>query len=1368
MKSMNLWQTIFSALITAGILLSLGGLGSFAAPPSPVAAVADEIFHLAGSLAAGETEEASIYPLFGTEDKVVNLKIVVSSPSETGAVALDIEDGQSGAAFSGTALSGETLWTTFTLKPGDNTFTFTRSGTGTEPLDYEIWLYEVDTTPYTWAGVSKGTGTWRSHIQLDFPEDGLYTFDFGLTEGRYQFEVNEDFIKKTVEADGEVVYYVPAGTHALSLPPDSTEAQTTWELSVAKATASVDSLPYTKTGGELGGTGNDFTEEWLPIYLSGAAETNFELAVTGDGQDTFTVELYAGETETAFRTITGIQGGETLWWTDDLATGLSRIHMIANGNTASLAYDFTMHTKPNVTGTTPASWAGTSTGDGNNTSVRFSVDQAGLYDITYGVNPGRYQFAITSDAFIQKTVEQNGSVRYYLAAGDHELDIVQDPDEAETTWSVEVATTSQTYDTLPYTKAGGHLEGSSTIFDEVWLPLYVETAGEANFNMIVEGDLADGLYVVLQQGNPATAVYTTPIIYGQESFWWTTDLTDGVNQIQIVADGANAGALAYDLTVESLDLPPATWSGVASKEGGNSVARVNLASDGVYHVVLNTPVGSGQVLIDDGDTSMARMQHETAFDVSLSAGIHDFTVVQSTTAVTTTWTMSVTSTAAEEMIAQFSGNLADGETVDPQLPLLGTASKQVNFELSIPEVAGTGAMMLTITDGKGASVFTGEALDGETVWGTAVLQPGQNTFKLDASGVAMDYLLSVYEVAKTAHTWDGRSLIAGDWDSHITLNFPTSGLYDFDLGLASGRYQLLVNDMYIQKTAETTGTVRYYVPSGDHKVTIVPDRGSDTSWGMGVTASGVTADTLPYTKEGGDLDGSGGVFTEAWLPINLTAATETNMALTVGGADTDKINVAIYEGAATTPSQTITDVYGGETVWWTTDFPAGTSRFHLETDAGNTDVMTYTIEAHAQPQLPASWAGVSAEQGRNTQVEFTVPAAGLYDFSYDALSGRYQLLVSAPDGKDEIRKTVEAKGTLRAYLAAGVHKLTVIQDTAAAVGETAWDIGIQAANTTYDALPYTKTGGIIGGAQDFDRDLIPMHLEQDADLNFEMTLGGDPTSDLMAGLVVYLYNDIDGTPVFTTPVVYDGETFWWTTDLTAGVRWIELVAEDGNAHGISYDLTVYAVPTLSSQAPYSWGGVSKATGVNGGANANIMLQAPVSGDYHVIMDIPEGFASLGITPVGADYRAVNQRMANGTRLEFDVPLEQGAHIFTTKQSSSHETTTWAITVTLELAPAPTITTVAPDTITNEVTQIVTITGTNFQPGLTVSLETMEMTDVTFVDSGQVTFKVPAGMTTGIYDVTITNADTQSVTATDALTVKKPTYWVFLPFVTREP
>jgi hypothetical protein len=94
--------------------------------------------------------------------------------------------------------------------------------------------------------------------------------------------------------------------------------------------------------------------------------------------------------------------------------------------------------------------------------------------------------------------------------------------------------------------------------------------------------------------------------------------------------------------------------------------------------------------------------------------------------------------------------------------------------------------------------------------------------------------------------------------------------------------------------------------------------------------------------------------------------------------------------------------------------------------------------------------------------------------------------------------------------------------------------------------------------------------------------------------------------------------------------------------------------------------------------------------------------------------------------------------------------------------------VAPEEVTNEITQTVMITGTNLQPAVEVYLDQTPMTGVTWKSTESVLFEVPMGMATGVYSVTVTNPDDQSATLPEALTVAIATHEIFLPLVTRAP
>jgi len=98
----------------------------------------------------------------------------------------------------------------------------------------------------------------------------------------------------------------------------------------------------------------------------------------------------------------------------------------------------------------------------------------------------------------------------------------------------------------------------------------------------------------------------------------------------------------------------------------------------------------------------------------------------------------------------------------------------------------------------------------------------------------------------------------------------------------------------------------------------------------------------------------------------------------------------------------------------------------------------------------------------------------------------------------------------------------------------------------------------------------------------------------------------------------------------------------------------------------------------------------------------------------------------------------------------------AFTVTY---PVPTVATISPASMTNDGTQSVTITGTNFRSGVTVKIGTTSCTGVTrdgTTPSTKLTCIVPASITPDTYDVKVTNTGTDPGTLTDGFTVSSGT------------
>ncbi len=92
----------------------------------------------------------------------------------------------------------------------------------------------------------------------------------------------------------------------------------------------------------------------------------------------------------------------------------------------------------------------------------------------------------------------------------------------------------------------------------------------------------------------------------------------------------------------------------------------------------------------------------------------------------------------------------------------------------------------------------------------------------------------------------------------------------------------------------------------------------------------------------------------------------------------------------------------------------------------------------------------------------------------------------------------------------------------------------------------------------------------------------------------------------------------------------------------------------------------------------------------------------------------------------------------------------SVLVTSTSAPAPTVTSIAPNSGTTDGGTGVTITGTGFQAGATVSLGATAATGVTVVSGTSITATTPPGVA-GAVDVVVTNSDTQSGKLTQGFT-----------------
>lgn len=1304
------------------------------AASSVTASNGSPFFSIAGTLAPGETINP-MAPIF-TPTRDFNFLLTVGGG---GPVTLTLQNSQGQPIWTGPVQAGESLWGTGILTNGQNPISLTNNGGSAS--NFSLSFYDLPIAPYDWAGMAAATGL-VSKIRANFPADGLYTFDLGVGAGQYQLRVDDEYIQKTAVTATSVSAFVPAGTHTLTIWQDEASGAN-WSVGISAPGGATDTLPYTQMGESLAGSNSRFTSEWLPLALAQPTALNLELAVVGSMGETLSLDVWAPGAQAPALSLHPVFAGETVWATVDLPAGVSRIRLVADGsNLGELAYALTLDALP-----TPAhSWRGSANAAGLASTSRMVFPTSGLYTFTFGMQNGRYQFQVNNN-FLLKTVEESGGVTYYVPAGTHTFFLNQDSDAGAGDWQVDVALTSATMDSLPYTQMGGELGGINNDFSDEWLPIALDAAQTVNLALTAVGAPVDTLRIEIFGATGSTPTFVLDNISGTETIWTTFPLAAGLNRIHLVTSGANPGPLGYDLTVTAVAANgTATWSGTSLDSGNNARIMLNFPTAGLYRFELDNQIGFANLVLDDHMLALrAPLGNSSYYDVEVSAGMHEISTIQDPAYPVTEWAASVYPVAPAGSFFNFAGTLQAGDAVAP----LYTSSGPLDFNLAWTVDGGDGAT-LAITDADSNIVWQGTAADGETLWGTGTLADGTNTLTLANGGSEpINVDLTLYHIPDAPYEWEGTAAALG-LNSEIRLTFPTSGLYTFDYGVNGGaQYQFLVNHEFIQKTVAANGAITAFVPAGTHTLLIDQDTtGGMVDWSLAVSDVGAPNDSLPYQQVGGPLDGAG--FGTEWLPVNLAAATAVNVQLLVTGAAGDSLAFAANGFAV--------DVYAGETYWANLDLPAGTTLFNLLADSGNGGALTYEMRVAALPALPFTWEGLAtaaAGPNRYSAIRVPFPVDGLYTFDFGLDNGRYQFHLA----DDAFQKVIESETSVTIFVPAGVHELQITQDNLLGA---AWQVAIAAAAATPDSLPFAKMGGGLGSSTtQFTTDILPLYTGAATEVNLMLSVAGEMGDSLTATFL-----DLEtGVEILTLDGVYGAETLWATLALPdSGVR-ISLSASGTNTAPLFYDLVVDALPQITgvNQNSARWDGITAAAGIN----PTMRLATPISGLYRVEVNMPlEGFIAFSIDAV---LPRLPDRSPDGFSYSFDIPLTAGQHVFHGQQNAA-PLTTWTLTTTLLTAAAPQITAVTPYSIPVGTATVITLVGSNFMPGAAISLVqgavTIPLADVVIVDATMATAVVPGTVAIGDYDVMLTNPDEQSATYAPGVAIYQPTYRLYLPLAAK--
>jgi hypothetical protein len=237
--------------------------------------------------------------------------------------------------------------------------------------------------------------------------------------------------------------------------------------------------------------------------------------------------------------------------------------------------------------------------------------------------------------------------------------------------------------------------------------------------------------------------------------------------------------------------------------------------------------------------------------------------------------------------------------------------------------------------------------------------------------------------------------------------------------------------------------------------------------------------------------------------------------------------------------------------------------------------------------------------------------------------------------------------------------------------------------------------------------------------------------------------------------VFDGTTSTigknWSTSNT--FAWTPTLPKPG------YRITVWARNAASTADNFDNPGATLSTTLAVGASSTVSVTAvsptsgPTSGGTAVTIT-GTGFVSGATLKFGTS-AATNVLVVSSTSITARTPPHAAGAVSVVVTNPNKQSGTRANGFTY-VAPAPTITSVIPNSGSRRGGTSVTITGTGFASGATVSFGGTAATNVTVASSTSITAQSPPHAS-GVVNVVVTNADKQSGTRTNGFTyVGRPT------------
>lgn len=596
--------------------------------------------------------------------------------------------------------------------------------------------------------------------------------------------------------------------------------------------------------------------------------------------------------------------------------------------------------------------------------------------------------------------------------------------------------------------------------------LFQPSSELANIRVSVSGGAAGAsATLIVRQGAADMASWQ---VRNGETTWGTATLPAGS---KLVLRNDSASSLAVAVEVYSADVLPRiavgidTWQGTSDAAGIVPAITLSAPASGLYRFTMSATSGAYQFLVDGlGDAAARPHVRKTVKAGSapadtdsvyyLPAGQHTFAIQQDTAAGAVGWSVKIAPVGGNDALPSDEDGAALGGVAffrEEWVPIQVPADQQVNIRVS-----ATGAA----ADSLGVELFNGATrvyssttiVGGEVTWGSTGLTAGANALHVVTranNAAPLAFQVHIEAVGAAPFDWAGKT--AGSTDraasghSTIRLSFPTSGLYNFTLGAAAGRFQFLLGSNYFKKTITDTTTLSAYVEAGTYALEVAQDPlAALTDWSVKVQAGSAPADSLPYSRTGGGLASvSGTTFSDEWLPIQMAADAAVNIKVVVHGASGDSLRLELFNGEGSRYSAAT--VYGGETFWASTGLATGANRLHLSATGSN---LSYEVIVDGVAVIPASgawqWAGESRPNGLTSFIRLNAPVDGIYSVVLNVAQGAARPVI----GGDSDQPTRSgAVVTLRVPLASGLHTFTVEQDSALAEA-TSWTMSVDLQRAT--------------------------------------------------------------------------------------------------------------------------------------------------------------------------------------------------------------------------------------------------------------------------------------------------------------------------------